>query len=335
MPLLPPLVALEKGRWVKLICGASYQDLPAIRNLVLVYSLAGVHCIDGAADLAVLGAIREGMAAARRWRESQNLPAQGDPWLMVSLNDGEDPHFRKAVFDPRHCPPACPRPCEAVCPAQAINHQGVIEHKCYGCGRCLPVCPLGLIGAEARQIRPAEVLPWLEAGLVDAVELHTQTGREREFQILWTQLRPGAENLKLLSVSCPYHPEVLGYLQKIYPILNPLPLPLIWQTDGRPMSGDIGKGATQPAIRFAQGVLNAGLPGFIQLAGGVNAHTVPKLKELGLLNGAGPFVNGLAYGSYARVLLQDLLPETEPLERYPDRLKMALERAGQISAISE
>lgn len=101
------------------------------------------------------------------------------------------------------------------------------------------------------------------------------------------------------------------------------------------MSGDIGKGATQPAIRFAQAVLNAGLPGFIQLAGGVNAHTVPKLEALGLLNGAVPRINGLAYGSYARVLLQDLLPETEPLERYPDRLTTALERARQIAVISE
>lgn len=334
MPLLPPLVALEKGRWVKLICGASYQDLPAIRNLALVYSLAGVHCIDGAADLAVLSAIREGLDSARRWRKAQGWPPQPDPWVMMSLNDGEDPHFRKAVFDPRRCPPDCPRPCEAVCPAQAINYQGVIEQKCYGCGRCLPVCPLGLIGAEARQIKPAEVLPWLEAGLVDAVELHTQTGHEAEFQTLWAQLQPGAGRLKLLSVSCPYHPEVLPYLKRIYAILQPLPLPLLWQTDGRPMSGDIGKGATHTAIRFAQALLNTGLPGLIQLAGGTNAHTVPKLKELGLLNGAAPRINGVAYGSYARVLLQDLLPETDPLERYPDRLTTALERARQISMIS-
>ena len=51
---------LDRGQWVKLICGASYQDLPAIRNLVLVYTLAGVDCVDLAADPAVVAAAQGG-----------------------------------------------------------------------------------------------------------------------------------------------------------------------------------------------------------------------------------------------------------------------------------
>ncbi|MGD1896038.1 MAG: hypothetical protein ACFB16_03700 [Phormidesmis sp.] len=51
-----PLDALRSGRWFKLICGASYQSLPMVRNLALAYALAGVDCIDVAADLAVVAA---------------------------------------------------------------------------------------------------------------------------------------------------------------------------------------------------------------------------------------------------------------------------------------
>ncbi|CAI7868625.1 unnamed protein product, partial [Closterium sp. NIES-54] len=75
-------------------------------------------------------------------------------------------------FDASLCPTTCPRPCERVCPAAAIrflpaaadagltaaqasmagsssssssSSDGVIAERCYGCGRCIPVCPLGLI----------------------------------------------------------------------------------------------------------------------------------------------------------------------------------------------
>lgn len=43
---------------------------------------------------------------------------------MISVNDNEDLHFRKAEFDPDDCPTDCSRPCENVCPADAISHSG-------------------------------------------------------------------------------------------------------------------------------------------------------------------------------------------------------------------
>ena len=98
---LTPEEALALGRWVKLICGASNQDLAGIEDLCGIFSLAGVHCIDGAVDAAVVAAIRRGID----WAESRGASR---PWLMLSLSDGDDPHFRKAWFDPACCPPACP-----------------------------------------------------------------------------------------------------------------------------------------------------------------------------------------------------------------------------------
>ena len=103
-----PEHALRAGRWVKWIGGASNQDLASIEDLAGIYSLAGVHCLDVAADPAVVAAARRGIhwACARGARR---------PWLMVSLSDGGDPHFRKAWFDAERCPADCPRPCARVC----------------------------------------------------------------------------------------------------------------------------------------------------------------------------------------------------------------------------
>jgi Fe-S-cluster-containing hydrogenase component 2 len=341
-----PLRSLKDGHWFKLICGASFQALPDVRSLTLAYALAGADCIDVAADPAVVAAAKEGLAVFWRLHPQKkdvtvNSPAMprssvsgqrhDRPWLMVSLNDGDDPHFRKATFDPTRCPADCPRPCETICPADAIRFSaspkpsGVIEQRCYGCGRCLPVCPIQQIETRSLRASPNTVMTNI-LPQVDALEIHTQVGRLQDFTQLWRAIAPACQTLKVLAISCPDGDGLIDYLQALYRVITPLPCPVIWQTDGRPMSGDIGKGVTHAAIRLGQTVLAANLPGYVQLAGGTNAYTVPKLRELGLLNTASRplppssndvipplasprFVNGVAYGSFARVLLAPVLQE--------------------------
>ena len=317
-----PLQSLQSGHWFKLICGASYQHLPAVRSLSLVYALAGADCIDVAADAAVVAAAKEGLAVAEEFYDraiAQGFLSQGRPWLMVSLNDGEDPHFRKATFNPNACPTDCHRPCEAVCPADAIDFSGIITDRCYGCGRCLPVCPSQLITTQSHQLSASTVVEQLREFNIDAIEIHTQAGREREFQQLWESLQPILPKLKLLAISCPDDPNLIDYLRTLYQIVSPLPCPLIWQTDGRPMSGDLGKGTTRATVKLAQKVLKANLPGYVQLAGGTNQHTVTKLRSENLLNSppAVPqsYVAGIAYGSFARSQLSSFL---ESLEQFYD-----------------
>ena len=88
--------------WVKLICGASNGDLPLIRNLCYVYASCGVDCIDVSADAAVVLTAQEAIDA---WlRDGRRDYAIEKPLLMISVNDNEDPHFRKAKFDPNICP---------------------------------------------------------------------------------------------------------------------------------------------------------------------------------------------------------------------------------------
>jgi Fe-S-cluster-containing hydrogenase component 2 len=343
-----PLDALQNGHWFKLICGASFQHLPAIRTLALIYTLVGTDCIDVAADPAVVYAARAGIEAAQQLLKVQGIDPNRQVWLMVSLNDGEDPHFRKAVFDPQVCPTNCPQPCISICPAEAIaftaTQSGVIEERCYGCGRCLPICPLGLIETRSQPATPAAIEPLVRAGLVNALELHTQVGHEAEFQHLWQQIQPMLPQLEVLAVSCPDEEGVLDYLSVLYEHMQPLPCPLIWQTDGRPMSGDIGDGATRATIRYGERVLRSPLPGFVQLAGGTNRHTVPKLKELGLLfnarsntDSAFQPIAGVAYGSYARSLVMDIQTQLEAqpqssyrLEDYPDLLSQGVDRVAPL-----
>lgn len=325
-----PLRSLREGHWFKLICGASFQHLPAIRNLVLAYALAGADCVDVAADPAVVSSAKAALAVAAEMAKEarqRGFGYQSTPWLMVSFNDGEDPHFRKAEFSPNDCPEDCLRPCERVCPAQAIDYSGVISDRCYGCGRCLPVCPIQQIKTRSYVSTPAAIAPLvLETG-VDAIEIHTQVGRLEDFRRLWEAIAPWLNGLKLISISCPDGDGLVAYLWSLYELMAPLPCALIWQTDGRPMSGDIGIGTTRAAIKLGQKVLAAGLPGYVQLAGGTNQHTVPKLKSLGLLNKTSfennlpsptescppspPFIAGVAYGSYARTLLMPILSSLE------------------------
>ncbi|NEO27859.1 MAG: 4Fe-4S ferredoxin [Kamptonema sp. SIO4C4] len=345
-----PLQSLSAGHWFKLICGASFQHLPTVRSLTLAYTLAGVDCIDVAADPAVLEVAKEAIAVAMDFADAarkRGFGVQSRPWLMVSLNDGEDPHFRKAAFNPTQCPSDCPRPCEAVCPADAIAFtdtggiaDGVIDARCYGCGRCLPVCPSELIFTRSYVSTPETLAPELFKQGIDAVEIHSQTGHLEDFQRLWQALAPWQSQLKLLAVSCPDHADLISYLHTLKQVVSPLSCPLLWQTDGRPMSGDIGKGTTRAAVNLAAKVLQSGLPEYVQLAGGTNQHTVTKLAERGLLSPA-PHrtVAGIAYGSYARKQLQPLLDTLEErtqdrsqplLEEHPDLLWQAVYQASQL-----
>lgn len=314
---LSPLASLQQGRWFKLICGASYQHLPSIRNLSLIYTLAGADCLDVAADKAVIHSALEGIKIAQNYRSSaitKGYNPHTEPFLMVSINDGEDPHFRKAHFNPNLCSIECPRPCEKICPAEAIKfnhlHQGIIEELCYGCGRCLPICPINIIDTTSTIISTKEVLQWLDILPISAIEIHTQQGHLENFIEVWEIVKPRLPQLKLIAISCPYTDTVTDYLTQIYQYIHPVNIPLIWQTDGRPMSGDIGSGTTHLTIKYAQKVKETNLSGFIQLAGGTNEYTVEKLNALNLIPSV---VSGVAYGSKGRKIIADTLQKLEEI----------------------
>ena len=369
VPLLPPLTgagpqsafrSLRSGSFVKLICGASNNDVALVRNLCFVYTLAGCDCIDVSLDEAVLLAAAEGIAAA-----ITHAPDSTRPLLMVSVNDFDDLHFRKAQFDVRRCPADCPRPCERVCPAWAIpplladgsaaeqDHLGVLTQRCYGCGRCVPTCPLGLIETTSYTADRDAIRRVLSSGRAQALEIHTQAGSEQHFGALWKEI--GMDVLRhanILAVSFPENgTNTIPYLESLQTIVSNSPGfaefrgVQIWQTDGRPMSGDIGRGTARAACEMGLRVLEGGTHDdvfavgkageqFVQLAGGTNDYSIVVAKELGLPGKAG--FGGFAFGGFARktigkslVSLEELSPGAK-LEHHPEVLHSCLDFARRL-----
>ena len=83
----------KKDKWIKLICGASNEDIVAIEDLCAIYTAAGVDYIDVAAEESIVYAAKKGIDWAKK-------VFKNSPGLMISISDGSDIHFRKAKFDP-------------------------------------------------------------------------------------------------------------------------------------------------------------------------------------------------------------------------------------------
>ena len=367
---------VRNGQWIKLICGASNQDVPLIRNLCLVYTKAGVDCIDISSDAAVIAAVHEGVNAAMCSVGNSNIVLKR-PLIMISINDNEDLHFRKAYFNPAKCPPTCPRPCEKVCPAWAIpsldassasTDSGVLVDKCYGCGRCISLCPLGLIEARSYTSDKAEIAELIKSSSIDAVEIHTHEGNEFEFAELWQTIGAAVlQKLKVISISFPSMGEnTLPYLETLQAIMmsnenwNRFKGFQIWQTDGRPMSGDIGKGTAHAAARFASVLLQNSTSSatirdnklhnqdrvvresidftsgkhFVQLAGGTNDYSATAALQNNITDKLG--FGGYAFGGFARKQIGQYLNELEAhapgarLEEYPAYLQKCLNFAQAL-----
>ncbi|XP_048496914.1 uncharacterized protein LOC104888450 isoform X2 [Beta vulgaris subsp. vulgaris] len=303
--LTPPQESLQKGNWVKLICGASFEDVVDIRNLSLVYTLAG-------------------------------------------------------AFDPLDCPLDCSRPCEAVCPADAIVLRkedalegGVINERCYGCGRCLPVCPYDKIKAITYLRDAVTAAQLVRRNDVDAIEIHTNGRQTVSFEEFWNEMGDSVSHLKLIAISLPDVGKATTTLMStMFSIMRPnLSCYNLWQLDGRPMSGDIGRGATREVLAYAVrlAATEDRPPGFLQLAGGTNAHTVNGLKEKGLFQirrnledgilaeqmsgSCNSLISGIAYGGYARKIVGRILRSMQSqhglayIEDYPVYLSEALREA--------
>ena len=316
----------ESDKWVKLICGASNEDIVAIEELCAIYSAAGVDYIDVAADQSIVQAARSGIS----WAEEVFGKSPG---LMVSISDGKDVHFRKAKFDPLKCPPNCSRPCEKICPTSAINYSGVKENKCYGCGRCIISCPLNLITEYEYNLSSNDLPKTLKAIKPDAVEIHTEINRIDSFKEVANLIKNSGIKLKKISVSCGLNQsnrkpiDLTKALWDRYDILSEHNVPLIWQLDGRPMSGDLSPKTGKDTVQLWENIGSELPPGLIQLAGGTNGKTHEFLNVNNL-------PDGIAFGSYARKIMQPLIQyadsNNKKLYEYPEKMDLAIKKAKNL-----
>ena len=56
----------KKNKWIKLICGASNEDIVAIEDLCAIYTAAGVDYIDVAAAESIVYAAKKGIDWAKK-----------------------------------------------------------------------------------------------------------------------------------------------------------------------------------------------------------------------------------------------------------------------------
>ncbi len=316
----------ENNKCVKLICGASNEDLASIEDLCAIYSAAGVDYIDIAADPSVADAARSGI----NWSMERfgNIPK-----LMVSISDGKDIHFRKATFNPSICPEDCPRPCEKICPTFAINHDGINKDKCYGCGRCINSCPLNLISEYEYRLSQNSLKDILQTIKPDAIEIHTAINRAESFKKVAKIIKNSRINLKSISVSCGLSQsnaetsDLIRTFWERYSILKEHGAQLIWQLDGRPMSGDLAASATKAAVKLWETMRNDLPPGLIQLAGGTNGNTYKLFKSNKL-------PDGIAFGGAARKLVQpiieDSLRKNQKIYENPEKMHIAITKAKAL-----
>ena len=316
----------KSDKWVKLICGASNEDIIAIEDLCAIYSAAGVDYIDVAAEQSIVNAARKGI----KWAQEV---FGASPGLMISISDGKDIHFRKAKFDPLKCPPNCSRPCEKICPTSAIDHSGIKVSKCYGCGRCINSCPLNLISEYEYNLSNNDLKNTLQKIKPDAVEIHTEINRIDSFIKVASILKNSGIKLHKISVSCGLSQskkdpkDLAKALWERYEILVEQNIPLIWQLDGRPMSGDLSPITGKDTVKLWENIGSHLPPGLIQLAGGTNGKTHEFLK----INN---FPDGIAFGSSARKIMQPFIEcankNNKKLYEYPENMALAIKKAQKL-----
>tara|TARA_Y100001970_G_C14258815_1_gene877824 strand:- start:6554 stop:7336 length:783 start_codon:yes stop_codon:yes gene_type:complete len=252
---------------------------------------------------------------------------------MVSISDGEDMHFRKAKFDSSLCIDSCKRPCEDSCPANAITTLGVIEDKCYGCGRCLCACPINLINTIDHSTEINEIGQLLSKSNPDAIEIHTAPGRNEKFEIIVKSIMKSNITPKRIAVSSGLHDYKINHKQLAdelwmrFLCLRKYDLKPIWQLDGRPMSGDLGKATAKSSIYLMRKMQAIIPPGPIQLAGGTNSNTIDFLEDYEI-------PDGIAFGSVARKIIQPYIDlansKQASLLDCPEILHKALDAARSL-----
>ena len=93
----------------------------------------------------------------------------------------------------------------------------------------------------------------------NAVEIHTEINRFDSFTKVVSILKSCETKLDKISISCGLNQSVknsqepedlLKALWERYEILSELNIPLIWQLDGRPMSGDLAPTTSRDTVKL-------------------------------------------------------------------------------------
>jgi len=326
----PALKSLESKHYHKLIIGAALKDFASIEHYAYLFALAGADAIDISAFPLSLISAQRGIAKALE--ENPNLTA---PLIMVSVNIGEDPHFRRIVVNETNCTECLL--CIPSCPANAFsaseNKFAYEPNLCYGCSNCLPYCSYDALSFDKWEGSLPSTITELTILGANAFEIHLSPDL-KAFKDFYAGLPRQDSVLESFSIGSQLLSEE-QLLEAATTIIHSVRAkyagvhPLILQVDGLPLSGardlysleesgyklDSENDKDLACINAARiviehlGTLGLREAVYIQIAGGTTEHSLAKAKSLGA------DIDGVAIGSYARKLISDSKQDPKAIAR--------------------
>jgi Fe-S-cluster-containing hydrogenase component 2 len=301
------LTKLQEQQFHKLIIGAALKDYKTIEDYAYLFTHAGADAIDISAFPHSVISAQKGIKQAIQ--EDINL---NEPLIMVSVNIGEDPHFRRIELNLENCTECLA--CVPSCPSQAftLDQFTYNEDLCFGCSACLPTCNFDALSFVSWSAFDSKSLSELQALGANAIEIHLNNDldafaefyRNMSTEFKLESFCIGSDQMEV--------PELQAAARRIIEEVNHkhgLNRAFIIQCDGTPMSGarDLGLDTDMRSINNARLILDTiqtYYPNrsniYIQLAGGITEASLAKAKNHGVP------VNGVAIGSYARKKLSEI-----------------------------
>lgn len=317
------LKALNLKRAFKLICGASLTETDKIEKLSMLFSLAGADIIDISSDLRAIKAATIGIDKAMKLYDPVDPLYKNfrNSVLMISINLGDDPHFKTAKINYDLCN-NCGL-CVNSCCFNAIRFNDdssnviINEDTCYGCGNCIKICLNKALYLKDNQVNLNTLLTKLISTSIAGIEIHVGSATEEKLQEFWDNIVSILGNDYIKSILLSFSLESSNYKAKELVeftkyVINMVPQKVIIQVDGTPMSGNNALSSNLQSLAASQVLLRNNINAYIMPSGGINQWTGSLLRDFNLE------CNGIAMGTYARKLLWgylDRLDQKEVLER--------------------
>lgn len=368
MPIEKVIKSLQEHRYHKLIVGAALKEFEAIEKFSYLFTHAKANMIDiSAFPLSVISAKR---GIKRALEEDPNLD---EPMLMVSVNIGEDPHFRRIEVNNYKCT-ECMQ-CVPSCPSEAFLDLGEAQSTkntiqsffqvkgdfaynkdlCFGCSNCLEYCnfdALSFASWSAFDFQSMEEL--IERG-ANAIEIHLNNDLHA-FAKFYDSLPDFPEGfMQSFSIGSELMSQkdmedavslIITKVQAKYGTDQAI----VIQTDGIPMSGarDLGfiKDKDQVSIsnaKIAKDFIDKNYAGdvkkniFVQIAGGINSQSLSRAFASNV------DIDGVALGSYARkellnclgnASLEEIGENKKITEILKDRAKLIIDESKSLAAVT-
>lgn len=317
------LKSLKEKNFHKLIIGAALKDFKSIEEYAYLFTHAQADAIDISAFPHSVISATQGIQKAIK--EDKKLVA---PLIMISVNIGQDPHFRRIELNTTACTECLE--CIPTCPSEAftLDAQNKFSYDidlCFGCSNCLPACEDKALSYQSWNAFDSASLKELQSLGARAIEIHLNHDLDA-FIDFYNKMQT---HFELESFCIGSHTaskiELERTIDSIIKVVfekQGTDFSFIIQVDGIPMSGarDFKNLSTQDKdqhsinkAKIALDYIKNKYPTFkkqiyIQLAGGTNDQSLKKALDQKVP------VNGVAIGSFARKKIKEVTETQKAIE---------------------